>query len=338
MCRILGYSRSELLQNSWSKMTHPDDLALDVTQFKRVMAGEMDGYSMDKRWIRKDGRVIDSIMAAQCVRREDGSVDYFVGLVLDTTERKRAQDALRIAQHELAHAHRVLSIGELSASIAHELNQPLAAITTNGHASLRWLAREIPDLEEARTAIERMVRDAIRAGEVLRRIRAFSTKGTPAQHVSLDLHEVIGEALTLMQDELLAHRVSLCTELSPGLSPVLGDPVQLQQVFLNLIRNGVEAMDPVTERPRELRIRCWGDNAHEVLVTVQDSGIGLDPDEETRLFDAFFTTKSQGMGLGLSISRRIVEGHGGRLWATSGDGFGSTFHCALPIENQSGHG
>ena len=118
---------------------------------------------------------------------------------------------------------------------------------------------------------------------------------------------------------------------------MLGDAVQLQQVFLNLIRNGVEAMDTVTERLRQLRIRCWGDNAHEVLVTVQDSGIGLDPDEETRLFDTFFTTKGQGMGLGLSISRRIVEGHGGRLWATSGDGFGSTFHCALPIENQSGH-
>jgi C4-dicarboxylate-specific signal transduction histidine kinase len=226
----------------------------------------------------------------------------------------------------------------LSASIAHELSQPLAAITANGHASLRWLAREVPDLEEVQTAIERMLKDAIRAGEVLHRIRAFSTKGTPAQHVSLDLNEVIRDALTLMQDELLAHRVSLCTELSPGLSPVPGDRVQLQQVFLNLIRNGVEAMDTVTERPRELRIRCCGDNAHEVLVTVQDSGIGLDPDQETRLFDTFFTTKSQGMGLGLSISRRIIEGHGGRLWAASGDGFGSTFHCALPIENQSGQG
>ena len=161
LCRILGYERSELLQKTWAEMTHPDDLAGDVGQFNRVMAGEMDGYSMDKRWIRKDGRVIDSIMAAQCLRRADGSVDYFVGLVLDTSERKRAEEELRTAHTELARMMRLTTMGELAASIAHEVNQPLAAVVTNANASLRWLAAGTPNLEEAREALARIIETAI---------------------------------------------------------------------------------------------------------------------------------------------------------------------------------
>jgi PAS domain S-box-containing protein len=332
MCRILGYSRGELLERSWAEMTHPDDLAADVEQFDRVMAGEVDGYSTDKRWIRKDGRVIDGIMAAQCMRRADGSVDYFVSLVLDTTERKRAERELRTAQHELAHLTRVLSMGELTASIAHEVSQPLTAIVANASACQRWLALEKPNLDEARQSIEGVVRDGVRAAEVIQRIRALSAKGAPAEQISVDINQIIREVLTQLQSEMLAHRVSVWTELSAGLASIRGDRVQLQQVFLNLIRNGVEAMASVTQRPKQLLIRSSSEDSHELLLTVRDTGIGLNAEAQRRLFDAFFTTKPKGMGLGLSISRRIVETHGGRLWATPGDGFGATFHCALPVE------
>jgi PAS domain S-box-containing protein len=246
----------------------------------------------------------------------------------DITERKRAEAALHTAQAELAHVTRVMSMGELTASIAHEINQPLTAIVTNGNASLRWLARDVPDLEEARRSLEHIVRDGMRASEVTGRIRAFSRKTAP-QKTGLNVNEVIEETATLAQSQIDKHQIALQLELAM-LPPVPGDRVQVQQVILNLIMNGIDAMKQITDWPRELLIRSAAHASDHVLVAVQDCGIGVDPGYADRLFDAFFTTKPGGMGLGLSISRRIVEAHGGRLWAASNDEHGITLSFTLP--------
>jgi PAS domain S-box-containing protein len=247
----------------------------------------------------------------------------------DITERKRAEEALRQAQADLAHVSRLTTMGELAASVAHEVNQPLSGVVVNGNACLRWLAGDSPNLEEAREAVRRIVRDGKRAGEVIARIRALATKTAPAKE-RLDMNETIREVLALAGDELRKNSVAVRTEFAPDLLPVLGDRVQLQQVVLNLVMNGIEAMSGVEERPRELIIRTQNDGPGQVQVTVQDSGIGLDAQSLDRIFDAFYTTKHGGMGMGLSISRSIIQHHGGKLWAVANDGPGTSFQFTVP--------
>jgi C4-dicarboxylate-specific signal transduction histidine kinase len=244
-------------------------------------------------------------------------------------ERQRAQEALQKAQAELAHVSRLMTLGELTASIAHEVNQPLAAVVTNAQACLRWLALATPRPDEARAAVERIVRDANRASDVIQRIRALAKRSDP-QMVALDINDVIREAISLERREMLSQRVSLRTELASALPPVLGDRVQLQQVVINLVMNAVEAMAPVTDRPRDMLIRSQRDDANEVVVAVRDSGMGIDSENADRLFNAFFTTKPSGMGMGLSISRSIITAHGGRLWASPNADHGATFQFTLP--------
>jgi C4-dicarboxylate-specific signal transduction histidine kinase len=248
-------------------------------------------------------------------------------------ERQRAEEALQTARSELAHVSRVMTLGELTASIAHEVNQPLAAVVTNAQACLRWLALETPRPDEARAAVERIVRDSNRASEVIQRIRALAKKAEP-QMVALDINDVIREAISLEQREMLSQRVSLRTELASALPPVLGDRVQLQQVVINLVMNALEAMAPVTDRPRDMLIRSQQDDANEVLVAVRDSGMGIDSENADRLFNAFFTTKPTGMGMGLSISRSIIVAHGGRLWVSPNADHGATFQFTLPSNSQ----
>jgi PAS domain S-box-containing protein len=333
LCRILGYERSELLQKTWAEMTHPDDLASDVAQFNRVMAREIDGYTLDKRWIRKDGQVIDSIMAAKCVRRPDGSVNYFVKLVQDLTQRKRAEEALKEAQTELAHVSRVTTIGEMTASIAHEVNQPLAAIVTNGQASLRLLSRDVPDIEGAREALESMIDDGLRASDVISRIRALMKKSAPEKAL-LNINETIQEVAAMVASELIKNHVFMQMKLGTALPPVMGDRVQLQQVLLNLILNASDAMKGKESKPKELLISSQKKEPDHVLVMVRDSGKGFDPESAEHIFDAFYTTKNKdgGVGLGLSISRTIIEAHGGKIWATSNEGRGATLQFTLPTE------
>jgi len=244
-----------------------------------------------------------------------------------------AEQALRKAQAELAHVTRVTMLGELTASIAHEVNQPLAAVVANAEASLRWLDREIPDLAAARRSVEWVINDSLRASEVIRRVRALANK-TDMEKAPLDINLVVKEAVALVQRELARHRVSLRTELASAPPRIFGDRVQLQQVIINLLMNGIEAMEPVTDRPRELVVRSSQDETGQVLLSVKDCGIGISADNANRMFNAFFTTKSSGLGMGLSICRSIVEAHGGRMSAASNEGPGATFQFVLPLHGE----
>jgi NO-binding membrane sensor protein with MHYT domain len=245
-------------------------------------------------------------------------------------ERQRAEEALRQAQANLAHVSRVMTLGELTASISHEINQPLAAVVTNGEICLRLLALETPRPDEMRATVERIVKDANRASEVIQRIRALAMRSEP-QMVTLDINDVIREAIPLVQREVFNHGASLRIELASVLPPVLGDRVQLQQVVINLLINGVEAMASITDRPREILIRSQQHEAGQVHVAVLDSGIGIDSETAEQLFSAFFTTKPSGMGMGLAISRSIIRAHGGRLWVSPNPGHGAAFQFTVPI-------
>jgi C4-dicarboxylate-specific signal transduction histidine kinase len=252
-------------------------------------------------------------------------------LLTEMAERKRAEDAYYEAQAEIARVTRLSAMGALAASISHEVNQPLAAVVTNADACMIWLSSDPPNLEEARAAVESIAQQGTRASDVVRHIRAMFTKAAP-ERSRVQVNDLIREVGTLVEGAALRSQVTLETELAADLQATIGDRVQLQQVIVNLILNGIEAMSEVVERPRRLVIRSQMQNSDEILVAVRDSGVGIAPKDEKRIFDAFFTTKAQGMGMGLSISHSIIEAHGGRLWATRNNDFGATFQFTLPVE------
>jgi PAS domain S-box-containing protein len=331
---MLGYTADELLTLSLTDLTHEDDLPPTQASMAELVEGTRQQYDRQKRHRHKDGGVIWGNASGSVVPGSDRLPRFLVEIIEDITDRKLAEDSLRKAQAELAHVTRLTTMGELAASIAHEVNQPLAAVITTGNASLRWLAARTPNLDEAREAVRRIIRDGHRAGEVIQRVRALLKKTGP-QKAWLDINDVIQEVLTLAHSEVDRHRVSLRTELAAGLPPVLGDRIQLQQVILNLVMNGMEALSSVADRLRELLIRSGTHEPQSIFVAVRDSGIGLDSQTLDRIFDAFLTTKPEGMGMGLSISRTIIEAHGGRLWATPHDGPGATFQFTLPMHGES---
>ena len=248
----------------------------------------------------------------------------------EIVQRQRAEEELQALQVDLSHVARVSTMGEMAASIAHEVNQPLTAIVTNGNAATRWLAGTKPNLDEAIDAVNRIIKEGNRASQIIKEIRQF-VKKTPPQKTSLQINDLIRDTLALVQRQMEKNQVRLQMELAPQLPAVLAERVQLQQVLLNLIINGVEAMNAVTERAREMRIQSqWEQEPGRVLVAVRDSGPGLKPAILERLFDAFFTTKEHGMGMGLSIARSIITAHGGAIWATANPDQGATFQFTVP--------
>jgi len=250
-------------------------------------------------------------------------------LLRQMEEQKRTEEALQVTRAELTRVARITTIGELTASIAHEVNQPLAAVVANADACVAWLSREHPDLVEARAAADRATQGATRASEVITRIRSLISKATPEKS-RFEMNHVIEQTVALAEGQASRNNVTIESDLSPDVRHVLGDNIQLQQVILNLLMNGIEAMTTVTDRPRKLAIRSESQSGGQIRVSVRDSGVGVSPDVMGRLFEPFFTTRAKGMGMGLPISRSIIEAHGGRLWAESNGSDGATFQFTLP--------
>ena len=309
---------------------HPEDAAI-VSQTLRRAAQTGEDFEYECRLLMPDASVRYIRVVAHAVGDGSKGIEY-LGAVMNVTERKQAEEAFGKAQAELAHVTRVMTMGELTASIAHEVNQPLASIVANAEACGNWLAAATPNVEEARGCVSLVARDANRAGDIVKRIRTLVQK-SERQVAPLDINDAIREVVALAEGEARRYGVTLRTELADDLAHVVGDRVQLQQVTLNLVMNGVEAMAPVADRPRQLVVRSRRDESDHVRVVVQDAGVGIERENLDKVFDTFYTTKRQGMGMGLAISRSIVEAHGGRLWAVSNDGPGMTFQFALPVES-----
>src|SRR3990167_7825142 len=327
---MLGYTEKDLHNISLTQITPEDDRETTRSRITRLVTGKVNGYHVQRRYERRDGSIVWANAGVSLIPGTESRAPMLLRIVEDITERKRAEEKLAAAQNELVCVTRVTTMGELAASIAHEVNQPLAAVVANGHACLRWLAAETPNEQEVHDAVQRIIRDANRASDVISRIRGFlQRKGPHRTEVHLD--EVIGDVISLVHDKARTHGVSLSVRSAAGLPPVMADRVQLQQVLLNLVMNAIDAMSSVTEQ--ELVLEIGADKYHQdtVLVTVRDSGGGLEPQQRMRIFDAFYTTKPEGLGMGLAISSSIVEAHGGRLWATPNDGPGETFQFTLPI-------
>ena len=315
---------------------HPDDRPLLEDTFAKAVA-ERRPYGFDCRVVRPDGEIRHIRSLARPVLSASGELTEYVGTIIDMTERVRADEALSRSRQELAHVTRVMSLGALTASIGHDLSQFVVAIETNGSACLRWLSREQPNLEEAVAALRRIMRDAGLVADVIGNIRAFLQK-TAGPKTALNLAHVIREARLLVEAEAARHHVVVEESPADALPPVLAVRVELKQVLINLMMNAIEAMAEVAERPRILRIHCeLGDLEHGrgVVVGVEDSGPGFAALDPQRLFDAFYTTEAHGLGMGLSIARSIVEGHGGRLWATANPQHGLTFRFTIPVARES---
>jgi predicted ATPase/signal transduction histidine kinase len=313
----------ELIQ----QRTHPDDLTFVQKTLQRATQEERD-FDLEHRLLMPDGTLKYVHVIAHFLQNSSGNAE-FVGAVMDVTATRQSEEALRKAQADLAHVSRVTTVGELVASIAHEVNQPLGAIVTNGSACLRLLSNELPDLDRSRKAIERMINDGVRASEVIKRIRNLLHK-SPAEKTRLSINETVQEVIALVSSDVLRSEVELRVNLAPDLPAVMGDRIQLQQVILNLILNARDAMSEVRTHPRELLITTLKNESGDVVVAVRDSGKGLDANDVEKIFDPFFTTKPEGMGLGLSISRTIIEDHHGTLWAKPNEDRGATILFSLP--------
>jgi C4-dicarboxylate-specific signal transduction histidine kinase len=331
--QILGFDRSVKPSISLVvQRTHPEDRFIMERELNRS-AQSAPNHDFEVRLLMPDGQIKHIHLLAHRITYQSGN-EEIVGAVMDTTEARKSQETLQAAQSALAHASRVATLGEISASIAHEVNQPLAAIVANGQACLRFLNRETPDLNDVRGAVEWIVKDGNRAGEVIRRVRGLLKKAD-TEKVPLDVNELIEEVAALLRHELAVQQVGLRLELAPVLPPIVADRVQLQQVIINLVMNGAEAMQAIADRPHGLMIHSYEDETQRVVVAVQDSGAGIPGESAERVFEAFFSTKPGGLGMGLSICRSIVEAHGGRLWSSANAGPGATFQFALPSHREN---
>ena len=327
-----GLSIEALLGSGWQSIVHPDDRARYITQWRSALAAgeplEIEARvwtaERDYRWL---------LVRNVPLRDGVGEIIKWYGTGIDIEDRKRAEDALRKAQGDLAHANRVTTMGELCASLAHEINQPISGAITNASTCLRRLDREPPDLEGARAGALLIIRDANRAAEIINRVRLFFRKGVVTKE-RVDINEMIREMEVLLHNEATQHSVFVQTKLAAGRPLIVADRIQLQQGLMNLMINGIDAMKAV-DGPRQLTLGTQNDGNEQLLVSVQDTGIGIPPDQAGQIFNAFFTTKEHGTGMGLRISRTIIEAHGGRLWATDNHPRGASFHFTLAVSSDA---
>ena len=335
---IRDWAQMDALHRPWMNALHPDDGSMD--DWSAALApGEP--FEKEARLRQFDGEYRRFLLRFVPLRDERGRIVEWYAKSTDIEDLRRAEEELRRrearlrdAQMELAHANRVTTTGRLAASIAHEVSQPISAALTNANAARRWLGAAPPDLEEVQRALDRIIRDGGRARDIIGRIRALLRKAPP-RHDQLNINGTILEVIALTRSELRSSRTSLQTQLADGLSLIPGDRIQLQQVMLNLILNAAEAMDGSSQTARELLIRTEQDGPGSVLVAVKDSGPGLKPESLDRLFDAFYTTKPNGLGMGLSICRSIIEAHGGRMWAAPNLPQGAAFQFTLPQRSET---
>ncbi len=328
LLEYVGRAMDEMRGNRLMEAIHPEDRDGFGQSWRSALST---GHPCEGEWRVRgaDGQYRWFFIRAVPLRDAEGKTLRWYGTNTDIEEHKKAEQALIQAQSELAHLARVLTMGELAASIAHEINQPLAAVVTYGDACMEWLAANPPNLEEARGTIERIIQDGTRAGAILGRIRALFKKETPAREW-LDMNEVIQELTIFLRDELMRHHIAMRTELTPELPKVKGDRVQLQQVVLNLMMNSIDAMQSTTRGPRELIVSSRTESPAEILIRIEDSGVGLSEETAGKIFNPFFTTKPQGIGMGLSISRSIIESHHGKLWAAARPEGGAVFQFTVP--------
>jgi PAS domain S-box-containing protein len=326
---MLGYVDSELRGLTPLDIIVEEDREASRQLHQELRQGVRQRCDLVRRYRRKDGAEIWAHVYLSAIPGDDLVPQLVLATTVDITSHKLAEDAARMAQSDQARIARLVTVGEMTASIAHEINQPLGAIVANGNAGLRWLARAAPDLDEARAALKRIVNEGHRAGQVIGSIRSMFKKDgrSKAPH---DVNDIVREVLTLVRGEVENKRVAVRAELTDELPRVLADRVQLQQVILNLVTNAIEAMDSLNGRARLLRLRSERHAGDSVMVTVEDTGTGIDREIMNRIFEAFFTTKPHGMGMGLSICRSIVESHGGRLSAARGHPHGAVFQVVLP--------
>jgi len=325
---MVGYTNDELKKLTALDITPAVERETNKVLFKELQEGKRPHFELVKRLQRKDGRLIWIQLYVFRIPDRESIGQHTFGMSFDITDKMRAQDALQIAYAELARYAQVSRMGAMTASIAHEINQPLGAMVANASAGLRWMAQRPPALDESRDCFEQIVADGQRAADVIQSVRAmFQSKGLG--RVSINLNELIHEVLTLVQRTLQRHGVVVNTELDTMLIPVAGNRVQLQQVIFNLVTNAIEAMEPVADR--RMLVKSEIEHGGGVRITIEDSGSGIDPKNIDQIFGSFFTTKAEGMGMGLSICRSIIESYGGRLWASPGRPQGAVFQFTIPV-------
>jgi PAS domain S-box-containing protein len=327
-----GLSIEALLGSGWESIIHPDDRARYVAKWRSALAAGEPVEIEARIWTaQRDYRWL--LVRNVPLRDALGRIVKWYGTGIDIEDRKRAEEALRKAQSDLAHANRVTTMGELCATLAHEINQPISGAITNASTCLRRLDREVPDLEGARAAVSLIIRDSNRAAEIINRVRLFFRKGVVTKE-RVDVNEMIREMEILLHNEATQHSVSVQTKLAAGQPLIVADRIQLQQVLMNLMINGIDAMKAV-DGPRQLTLGTQNDSEEQLQVSVEDTGVGLPPNQAGQIFNAFFTTKKHGTGMGLRISRTIIEAHGGRLWATDNHPRGASFHFTLAVSSDA---
>jgi PAS domain S-box-containing protein len=328
-CEMFGYSEAEMAGMPVWRVTHPDDMPITVEQLRRLIEGESRAWYLEKRYFHRSGRLIWARCSTWLVRSPDGEARYLVSHLQDITEQKQLEDQLRNQQGELAHVLRVATMGEMVAEIAHEINQPLASIANFANGLATRLARGVDDVEALRTAATYIADEALRASDVIRHLRDFLRKGEPKRQWC-DVSDLVRDAVRLIEPETRQHGIDLTLDLAATPLRVEVDRVQVEQVVLNLLRNSVEALAAKDTGQRQLSLHTGAGADAMVIISVSDSGVGLPCAAESKIFDAFFTTKEHGLGLGLSISRSIIAAHGGQLWARSNPSEGTTVAFTLP--------